>query len=196
MARELTAWINETLPDLRDVLPGGVDEPAFIAWLAPRIGEYRFTEEVRGQVATPAEDAAEVKRIRKALHDAGAAMKALPPRASALLSEESVRRAHVVPEGNWRELERSLVNSARTLHILLGYVLHTISAQQVPKGRRRASGRHALLAEVAKRLQDGGMRATESRTVAATILLRCGVDAPTDERTARRRVASRRGKIA
>lgn len=177
-------WVNETAPDLRDVLPSRLNADEFTAWLGPMLGAYRNTINERAAVGPAAEEIAHVRRVRQALRELPALLAEFPLRIEAELTAASWRRREL-PNTDWCELVRQIERDCVTLRVLLGDAVRALSGRAATPGRKRATPRDVLLSAIVTKLRQS-MNAPDARLIAEQILVRCQIVVPRGERAVRR----------
>lgn len=187
------AWVNENVPDLTAVLRGfDIDSSAFAAWLAPRVGNLRFSAEMQKQLPTRVEEMKALRALRVKALDASDALSAVFPGTSAALHYELFKAG-----GPWSTtLDRDLAQGLRHLCVFLSIVESKFEEQaRLRRGPRTKATRDILLSDVADELFRRGVpKRALARKLAAEILTKCGVDVPSPESRATQR-AQKKGTL-
>lgn len=168
-------WVDETVPDLGDVLtPGlGIDAQAFAQWLGPLLGEYRGTEHVKQATPARADELEFVREFTGLLRKVETLVRGVPDRTGALIAEAGSRAGI-----NWFELHRRLRDDLETTRLLAGYAADRIKGRPSAKGRKPETARDALLHAVVGELCKAGIKRTLAESLAEQVLVRCGVRTP------------------
>lgn len=168
-------WVDETVPDLGDVLtPGlGIDAQAFAQWLGPLLGEYRGAEYVKQATPARADELEFVREFTGLLRKVETLVRGVPDRTDALIAVAGSRAGI-----NWIELRRRLRDDLETTRQLAGYAADRIKGRPSAKGRKPEAARDALLRAVVGELRKAGMKRTLAEGLAEQVLVRCGVRTP------------------
>jgi len=168
-------WVDETVPDLSDVLtPGlGIDAQAFVQWLAPLLGEYRSAEHVKQATPARADELEFVREFADLLRKVETLALGVPDRTQALIVEAG-NRAGI----NWFELRHRLRDDLETTRLLAGYAGDRIKGRPSAKGRKPETARDVLLHAVVGELRKAGMKRALAEGLAEQVLVRCGVRTP------------------
>lgn len=181
---EATWWTDASVPEgvLRE-LPPGMNGTAFVAWLGPRLAEYRAQGVMRTVAQAPSGlGVAELERVRDALRSAWLALSDLP-QSLQMRVLTAWQDAHALED--WLPMRARLSGDLANLTAAFDAAIRTLRTEPSKRGRRPTLARDALLAAIAGRLAEAlGPKA--ARETAALILVRCGIPAPANVRTQRR----------
>jgi hypothetical protein len=181
-------WVNESVPDIADLIPQGIDGAAFVAWLGPKLGEHRDAVHIRDNaLMTPAERVDELKRTRDALKGAWDALhpQGLHQQVDVWVSDAWLRHRRPDETEIWHDVRERLRQDLLRAHMHFQVAINQLRSVKSKPGRKLEVSRDKLLSVVADKLTDAlGIEAARAR--AADILLRCGVPTPANMRTRRR----------
>jgi len=179
-------WVDETVPDLSDLLPEGVDPVEFSAWLGRKLGDFRGARAIREASPTRVEEVDVLHTLRSNVRSvyAGLHFLAIPPIAKAHLQDLALKVGL-----NWLELTERATADLLHIEALITSVERDLRALPSRPGRKTARARDVLLAQVADRLQ---LPTKKARADAVKILNRCGISISDNINT--EKSAARRGK--
>ncbi len=187
----LSWWVDETVPEIRDILPPAVNHDLFVQWLGPRLGIFREAENARAAIPTRAYEARAMKHLASLLRQTKAAMRSMPPRSAANFHLLLHQYSDTVRVGAY-EFERRLHDDLLYAGAIIPKVVQRLLAHEGKRGRKKEAARDELLAAIVEKLRDTPLGADIARATAIDILNRCRIRSPGLPESARK--AGRRGK--
>jgi hypothetical protein len=188
-------WANNTTPDLSLALRSHINEgtfdlTSFTAWLGDKLADYRGGEEVRAQLAKPAEEVAYLdglqRQLARAQREAEATLHSLyePPQAGARL----VLAAYQLGL-DWSAKRDGLRMTLLEMVAVVDRALVAAKKKPTKLGRpKSASPRDRLVAEVVAKLTHmaPNVKAEARLQTAQKVLTMCGVHGLSDVKRAAR----------
>lgn len=174
-------WADERVPDLGKLLVRYKGhEQTFVAWLGPRLAEYRGSLDVDAQLPTEVE---ERRCLDKLIADLGTAERVLRPLSETPVIAARLHAAAFRRDTNWLELKRVTHLNVVQLQLIALAVKNALPPADVPKGRPRSVGpRDRLVTDAVTKLKAlaPALPLKVHQLTAQEVLVACGVHGLSD----------------